>query len=440
MLDDLSVSAEVAKLRDICARIEDKRVKQALPAEMELGVLWALSKLGSIEIEPEWFGNRRPDAYTECLFESTPCALEVTALSDARLSQEDDMRRIAAQLCEFANSVKKGHGKHLHFAFGEVRGYSAEGYVRKRRIDRDFVPNEVTKNALSDWLKLSDRSPSLEINQRNTNFVVTWHGVQRHPHSSFSSSMPAEAYSLEDNPLFDVLTEKKGQLSIPEFAGLRCVLVADAGARLLRDLSPNRRSCGTVTGSEIIDHFLTASNGAIDAVIVLAPTRKSSALDSTIEHKFWCANLFVRPGLSLSRRGVDDLVGRLPSPRFEGYQARSLHQQAAFRHDARGWYLGTLIASTRTAMTIKISARALLDLLANRITTEQFQEFTGLVDKPTRRNIFAHRLNQGDILSGLEIVPGGIDEDDDWLVVHLTRDPTASPLKVGVTVIPGDAD
>ena len=90
-------------------------------------------------------------------------------------------------------------------------------------------------------------------------------------------------------------------------------------------------------------------------------------------------------------------------------------------------------------MTIKISARALLDLLAGRITTEQFQNFTGLADKLTQRNIFAHRLNQGDILSDIEIEPGGIDEDDDWLVVHFKQDPAAAPLKVGISERPGDA-
>ncbi|MGE4088358.1 MAG: hypothetical protein AB7F93_09760 [Immundisolibacter sp.] len=62
MLDDLSDRMDLAKLSDLRARLESKRVDQALPAEMELGVLWALSKLGEVEIEPEWFGARRPDA------------------------------------------------------------------------------------------------------------------------------------------------------------------------------------------------------------------------------------------------------------------------------------------------------------------------------------------------------------------------------------------
>ena len=82
---------------------------------------------------------------------------------------------------------------------------------------------------------------------------------------------------------------------------------------------------------------------------------------------------------------------------------------------------------------------ALLDLLAGRITLAQFQHFTGLEDKPTQRNIFAHRLDQGDILSDIEIEHGGIDEDDDWLVVHFKQDPAAAALEVGSPKQPGNA-
>lgn len=430
MLDELSERAEPSKLVDIRSRLESKRVDQALPAEMELGVLWALSKLGELEVEPEWFGTRQPDAYTESLFAGMPCAVEVTAISDARLSQEDEMRRIAAQLCEFANSARRGCGRHLHFTFGVESGYTAQGYVRRRKIDPDFMPNDETKATLRSWLQESAPRPPLTIEQGNTHLVVQWHEERQSRMYNFFSSMPAEAYDLEDNPLFDALAEKKRQLSIPTFEGLRCVLVADAGARMLRDLNPTMRSPRAVSGSQVITHFLQKADGAIDAVMVLAPGRMPNAFgrQTMSGRRPWRAELFTRPGLTLDRRGIDALVGHLPRPRFEGYQARSLQLQAAYKPDARGWYLGTTMTSTRTAMTIKVSARALLDLLAGRITVEQFQHFTGLEHKPNQPNIFAHRLSQGDTLAEIRIESGGTDEDDDWLVVHFKHDPAAAPL------------
>ncbi len=343
------------------------------------------------------------------------------------------MRRISARVCEFANTVRKGHGKHLRFFFVEEYGNTTAGYVRRRRIDRDFAIDEVTRKALRDWLEQADLSASLEIRQGGTHFVVTWQEMEQLSHRNFFSSMPAEAYSLEDNPLFDALNEKKKQLSIPAFEGLRCIVVADAGARMLRDLNPSMPFAGPVTGRQVIEHFLSGAEGGVDAIVVLSPKRKLHGRNRVNEKLEWRADLFLRHGLALDGSGLSDLVAHLPRPRFEGYQARSLQQQAAYRHDACGWYLGTQITSMKTAMTIKVSARALLDLLAGRITLTQFQYHAGLEDTPTHRNIFAHRLSQGDILSHVEIESGGVDEDDDWLVVHFKNDPAAAPLMVNAS-------
>lgn len=429
MLDDLAPLVDASKLSDLKARLENKRPSQAVPAEFELGVLWALSTMGEIEVEPEWYGARCPDAYTEYLFEGRPCAVEVTAISDARLSQEDDMRRVATRLCEVANWFRKGLGRHLHFQFAETRGYTEKGYVRRRLVEKDFVPTEATVEQIQYWLALQVDRPPLVLQQGGTQVTVTWSAIRQHPQFNFFSSMPAEAYSLVDNPLYEALAEKAQQLASQNFTGLRCVVVADAGSRMLRDLNHSMKTYGTVSGKEVIEHFLREADGAVDIVLVLSPYRQNAFIYHR-EPVRWNFSGFVRPGMSLPDAGVQRLAAALPQPRFEGYQARSLQQQAAFRHDARGWYVGTTMESWRSHMTIKISARALLDLLAERITVKQFQHLTGLEDKPGQPNIFKHRLDQGDILSDVKIEPGGIDADDDWLVMELKQDPSAALLRL----------
>ncbi len=430
MLDDLSHLTDLEKLGEIHPRLVNKRVGQALPAELELGVLWALSRLGDLEIEPKGYGDDRPDAYTEHLFAPNPCIVEVTAISDARDSQQDEMQRIASGLCDYANSVRRGHGKHLYFTFGEESGHRAAGYVRRRRIDPGFVPDETTKAAMRQWLEQEDRSTPLAIGQGRTHLVVGWREQRQHSMSNFFCSMPAEAFSLEDNPLFDAMNEKRKQLRAPGFNGLRCIVVADAGSRMLRDLNPIMRSMGSVTGVDVIKHFLQWAGGAVDAVIVLSAGRAPNPHYHASASLMWYADLFVRPGLALDGGGVDRLVSHLPAPRFEGYQARSLQQQQAFRPDRHGWWLGTHINESGSIMTIKISARALLDLLAGRITVEHFQRSTGLLDSSTQKNIFAQLLDQGETFAGIEIEPGGIDEDDDWLTIRFKHDAAAAPLSV----------
>lgn len=428
MLNGLVPFVDFHKLKDMKARLENKRVSQAVPAEFELGVLWALSTMGELEVEPDWYGARRPDAYTECLFEGYPCAVEIAAISDARLSQEEDMRRVATRLCEVANKFRKGAGKHLHFQFSETSGYTENGYMRRRLVDRDFVSAEATSEQLRAWLALQEGRQPLELQQGSTHVTVTWHALRQHQQFNFFSSMPAEAYSLKDNPLYEVLTEKAQQLVSPGFTGLRCVIVAGAGSRMLRDQESMMRTHGTVTARQVVEHFLQEAAEAVDVVLLLSPYRNNLNVYRQDPIR-WCFTGFARPGLELSDSGVKKLAASLPPARFEGYQARVLHQQAAFRHDACGWYVGTTIKSGSPHMTIKISARALLDLLAGRITVEKFQHFTGLDEKSGMPNIFKHRLEQGDILSDVKIEPGGVDEDDDWLVIELRQDPSAGPLK-----------
>lgn len=430
MLDELSPSMALSKLKDIRSRLENKRVEQALPAEMELAVLWSLSKLGPIEIEPDRFGKSRPEAYTENLFPPHACLVEVTALSDGRMSQEDDMRRVAKRLVDLANTHRKGQGKHLHFDFVEESGYTNQGYFRRRKVEQAFTPDATTTQALTDWLGQQGARAPLEVVQDGTHVVVSWHAFARHPHSNFFSSMPAETYSLEDNPLYEALEVKARQLSSSSFHGLRCVVLADSGAHLLRDLTPTMNSPGAVTGEQVINHFLRTAAGAVDVVLVLSPHRRSPVWSLPDERLYWQATMRVRPGLVLDEAGARSLVAQFPRPRFEGYQARSLQQQAAYRHDARGWYVGTKIVSTETVVTIKVSARALLALLADQITLEQFQHFTGLKETSTRGNLLAHRLRQGDVLSSVSIEPGGLDEDDDRFVFELKTDPAASLLKL----------
>lgn len=445
MLDELGNLVEHHKLKDVRNRLESKRTEQALPAEVELGVIWALSKLGDVEVEPEWFGTGRPDVYTEHLFDGQPCAVEITAMSDGRLSQEDDMQRLASRLVQTANVLKKGSGKYLHFHFLEERGYTGAGYVRRRLVDSDFVPSRASIDRLADWLARAGPREDLRIVQDSTHVEVSWHATPQSSLGNYSCTMPAESYSLVDNPLYETLRQKARQLYSEQFTGLRCVVVADAGSRLLRESSQRLRSIGTVSASDIIEYFLSRSDAAVDVVVVLNVVKRSARHGAPwsqgnqgnpgnqiaeLESTRWSARAWIRPGLEVSTVGIDQMVSLLPRARFTGRQARSLQQQAAYRHDARGWYVPTTMHSSEHGMSIRISARALIELLAGRITLEQFQHFTGLDKTPTSPNIFAHRLDQGDVIRAVRLKDAGVDQDDDWLEFELERDPAAAPLEL----------
>jgi hypothetical protein len=431
MLNELTSHLDKFKGSDLVRRLENKRVEQVLPAEMELALLWALSQLGELEVEPEWFSTSRlPDAYSERLFDDLPAIVEIASISDAGLAQEDDMRRTVSIFYEAANKVLRSSGRHLHFEFRELSGYTAQGYVRQRKVDSGYMMSNDVLSKLSTWLcdsSSATRTP-LEIRDGKTHVVITWHEQHQSKFSNFFSSMPAEAYSLTDNPLWSILKAKADQLRSAEFDGIRCLLLGDSGSRLLRRLDDSMRSPHSYTGRQIIESYLGKPGCGLDVICVFSPHRSPNSLSVHREPLTWQMTVFARAGVAVPVTGLEGLRAALPRPRFEGYQARSLQQQAAYSTNARGWYLGTHISSRREKMTISISARALLDLLAGRITVLQFNHMIGMKETQTQKNLFKHRLDQGDVISSVRIESGGIDEDDDRLIIELTRDPAAAPL------------
>jgi hypothetical protein len=427
MLEAIDVDLDKSKRRDLINRLESKRVDQAIPAEIELGMLWALRMLGPIEVESVRLGTRsRPDAHTEFLFPGHQCIVEITAVSDARLAQEDDMRRTASRICEAANKIRKGSGRHLHFDFGEQVSHHDRHQPRSRRVDPNFRMSASLEQALRSWL-LGDRKIHLLMEEGRTGLAITWQEHKVPPLFNFFSTMPAETYSLTENPLYEALSEKATQLRGDAFQGLRCLLLGDAGSRLLHDLQPSQKSMGTYSGAQIIQAFLSQPSCGLDVICIFSP-QKPFRFMAVEQARFWSVKVAAKPGLQLPLEGIQQISSMLPAPRFTGSQARQLHQQGMYEASARGWYLGSKLTNHKKSMTFRISSRALLELLAEKISTEQFLQSSGLAGG-NRPNLLAHRLAQGDIISSAAFEHGGVDEDDDYVVIELSPDPSAMTLK-----------
>lgn len=75
-------------------------------------------------------------------------------------------------------------------------------------------------------------------------------------------------------------------------------------------------------------------------------------------------------------------------------------------------------------MKLKISSRAVLDLLAGRGGLEQFRR-AGLCARDGERNLFENLLAQGMTLSAVSLEYCGPDADDDYFVFEFADDPAA---------------
>jgi hypothetical protein len=113
----------------------------------------------------------------------------------------------------------------------------------------------------------------------------------------------------------------------------------------------------------------------------------------------------------------------LPAPYLTGYEAHSWHQQGMFSPQGRGHYLPTSMSIGRKSMTIKISARALHELMAGKLTSEQFKHWTVGENNP-----FKLQLGEGRTISNVRFEGKNVAADDDYLIFEFRDDPAAAPL------------
>lgn len=439
MLNQLGPVLAESKGKDLLSRLNHpKNVEQVLPAEMELALLWAIHSLGDLEIEPEWWGDsKRPDAITDTLVPGRTVAIEIAATNDNSISGEEDMDAIALQVGAAANLAEKGVSSFLYFTFREESGYLNGRYFRKRLAPKGFMLTETMAKQIQDWVA-SGASERERLRLHGTGIDVL---IERKPHRqtryhNIHSSMPPETHSLEDNPLFDLLRRKKRQLKAATAGTLRIIFVADVGSTLLRrigDIGEQDLTNRRVSGSQIIAHFMDVYHKDVDAVVAFSPYKKllNFGLRDISDRKprRWNVTFCGSAALPYPPKALRQIAGMLPEPRYEGHQARSLFRQGAFSPNGRGQYLGMTIIGSKNPNEIRVEfpARMLLDLLAGRITEQQFRQ---RLYEPGSKNVFEHWLNSGKTISHAEMAPRDIDKEDDHIVLYFSDDPAARQFEL----------
>jgi hypothetical protein len=101
MLDELGPWLDCGKAKDLLNRLENEKPNQALPAEYELSISWAVSKIATLEIDRP-SGTRTPDIYSPDLLPSGPIIADVAALDDFSLSGD--------RLSSFGHDIEKSFG------------------------------------------------------------------------------------------------------------------------------------------------------------------------------------------------------------------------------------------------------------------------------------------------------------------------------------------
>jgi hypothetical protein len=205
----------------------------------------------------------------------------------------------------------------------------------------------------------------------------------------------------------------------------RLVFLGDAGCGLLRDLRPIGLSPETFSGGQIILRFLQ-DYPEIDFVLVVSAKRERSASASQAT-RTWNSHIFTQTsGIADSDvERLNLLMDKMLPPNLSGYTAYSWHEQRMCAANALGKYVPTQVVIGRERMNLRISARAVQELMAGRLSPENFRNWTFGDDNPMRR-----QLDAGRTISSVRFEPQGAGEDDDYLVFEFRDDPAARGLQM----------
>lgn len=423
MLRDLSGTVDASHF---IGRLNDKRFENAIPAEAELGLVWAVNTLGGFESEPSWFSEKgkRPEGISSALMPGFDTVFDVKALSDRVMPGNVGMRKISRKLMEAANKAKKGSGNSLEFFFYERRDY--QNLINHRTIlaPPNYVPSDRVTNELSEFVR-SNPSTGQFVDVSDTGLMVriTWK-PDVFALFNYRSSTVNEIFDLNDNHIASALREKAKQMRSSNFSGLRGVLLADIGCASLTKLEGLDQLGRSASGRNIIQNALDSANGTLDFVCVFSPKHERGILSES--RHFWQVSALVRSGLKLPMSGLSGLAAKLPAPRFDAYSLEHLHEQKTFGDQSRGWYLGANMTSENakgSKLTVKFSARALHEFLAGRISGERLRD-----QMIGGAGAFEYQLANGNTIQKARIVSGGVDEDDDHIELVFAPDPSASPF------------
>ena len=426
MLDDLSEFIDSSKRSDLAKRLNNKRVEQAIPAQMELAFTWLLRGLQEFEIEPPWWpGGRQPDIHVLGLIPNRYSVIEVTTVSDNSMSGEDEMDLVSRKIVDLANSIKRDSGYHLFFSFSESAKIEKGKYVRSILADRSYQPSEDTRRKMANWLHSPTlENESLKIKEDGTCVLISYHAKNLQRFSNIHTSRPPRTYSDQKNPIYEALNKKLEQVEGAPQDTWRVILLADGGSDVLSQVAKrglDLRSPSHSTAESIIRRFLSDKAGRVDAVVVLVPV----AFFGGIEEDRWEFRVFGEKcpeNVALAEK-LDDLMTGLPPPHNNGRNARTLARNNAISPKSRGQYLGTSMTQFRNKVTYRMSSRALQDFLAKRIDEQQFRS---RLDDYVFSSDF---LDEGYLLKGIRIVHGGIDEGDDELVFDFEKDASVKPFE-----------
>ena len=428
MLEDIAPWMPEGPLTELLGRLNTARTNR-LPQMWEL--VW-LSALGAVlPVEHE---RALPDGKPDLWFSVSdgdrlvPVIADITTLSDSALHKANPFERLTEAVHHQAR--KAGiHGGGFHVAVSHLEPGASGTKKVQLLIPTGPTFDQVNKRFIEPFVQRVARFPTaphkLEVDQPDAKFTVEYKGPSQY--SGGSHRAYDGVLSLENNVLFNRLTSKTRQLRGAPAGAVRMLVVCDGGCALMhRD-----HLLEGFSAQQVAEHFLRGSQ-TIDLALLVSVFEENVSSFTRRGQRYVQCRLVAAPSgrpahltsgvVEAVRRVFEEAVKNLPEPRMTPNNALRRNMDSEWSASMEGSY-------EASGDQIRVSARAVLELLAGAMTYERFADVHGWTEG--RFDMFRSRLASGQLFRSARIESLGPGQDDDWLELEFgPPDPAISTFQL----------
>lgn len=409
----------------------NKADEKSLGYEWEVALLYAFSQIGMVIHEPNLGGTSKIDLqFITNHKPSESLIADITTVSDKGYEVENPQEDL---INEFLRIIRKHKLRSVHFSIeieGEHVGPFRNGKMKLKLPLKAKLQNIFDEKFHSFLKTISQKPYDIHAFVKKTNSIDISINYDPKQNDGFNWSYPSytTAYSLKKNPVYNALKDKASQLKKTNYDGSISIILCDGGCRLLKDIGHKMLNYDL---RDIIQHFLS-KNSSISFVLTFVVERAVNQFkpmgDPYIKIRMF-PNISVFENVDKNLLACINNVGKmLPKPVTDAMNATN-RLKGDKRNEGLSFYGGWEMANS----TIRISSRALHDLLAGRVDQKTFLEDHQLIPtqtRPTAINYFEFNLREGRMIEEIRVEKSKV-KDDDWLVIKFGNpDSAISPFKL----------
>lgn len=426
-LEDVLTPEQHAKLINRLNRPSRDR----LAAMWEVVFLQALSQVAMISHEIALPNRRQPDFGFEFDHAGVRRAIvgDIASVSDVGLDKQNLFR----EFCDQGSRLADKYGLDPnHFRY-DVAGEQVGEWPKlkmKLLLPTGQAFTQLIKSVVEPFFRDVMQSPrpkaELKHDEPGVRFSIRYDQLQWASgggHPCYDSAM-----SLTENPIYRALRAKADQLRAAPEDAIRIIILCDG------DCAAMRKSVlsGNYSARQIATEFLRKTS-AVDLVL-LATVERRNPHDLRLRDYVMNYDLTAAPPRQRSARINDDIieairlllqrsVREIPTPMADACNA-------ALQCEERGYGLGKHGGFEMGGNVVKISARLVQELLAGGVSVERFAELHRWGEgSDGMLNPFARSLQRGELISAINVIDCG-DEDDNQLEFRFgPPDPAVSPFR-----------